>query len=341
MSGDAEAPVHDGRQTLILSRGDVAALMDRTAWLDAAELAFRALGEGRAELPAPMAIEGIDGAFHAKGASLRTDRLFVALKLNGNFPDNNGRHGLPTIQGAVLLCDGETGSLLAIMDSIELTLRRTAAASALAARLLAPPDAGTLLVCGCGRQGGAHLEALAEVLPLSRCLAWDLEPQRARRFAASFDGVGGLSVEPVDDLAGAARQADIIAACTSATAAFLDATMVSPGTFIAAVGADAPGKNEIAADLITQAVVIADSRAQCAVMGDLHHALAARAVDPGHVRAELHEVVLGAKPGRTAQDQIILFDSTGTAVQDVAACIAIHERAGRAGGFLSIALGEA
>jgi ornithine cyclodeaminase/alanine dehydrogenase-like protein (mu-crystallin family) len=341
VSGDAAAPIHDDSQTLILGRRDVTALMDRTAWLEAAELAFRALGEGRADLPAPMAIEGVDGAFHAKGGGLRLDRLFVALKLNGNFPGNAGRYGLPTIQGAVLLCDGETGSLLAIVESIELTLRRTAAASALAARLLARPDAGTLLVCGCGRQGGAHLEALAAVLPLARCLAWDMDAACARRFAARFDGGEGMRVEPVDDLAGAARQADVIAACTSATIAYLDATMVSPGAFIAAVGADAPAKNEIAAALVARAVVIADSRSQCAAMGDLHHALVERTVDLEHVRAELHEVLLGAKPGRTAEDQIILFDSTGTAVQDVAACIRIHESACRSGNFLSIALGEA
>jgi ornithine cyclodeaminase/alanine dehydrogenase-like protein (mu-crystallin family) len=277
VSGGAAALAHDGPESLILSRGDVAALMDRPAWLDAAELAFRALGESRAEVPAPMAIEAESGAFHAKGASLRLDRLFVALKLNGNFPGNAERHGLPTIQGAILFCDGETGRLLAVLDSIELTLRRTAAASALAAQLLARPDSGTLLVCGCGRQGAAHLEALADVLPIGRCLAWDVDPAHARRFAAAFDGVGGVQVEPAADLAGAARRADVIATCTTATAPFLDADMVAPGTFIAAVGADAPAKSEIAPALMARACVVVDILSQCLAMGDLRHAVAAGA----------------------------------------------------------------
>src|SRR5690349_16808733 len=123
--------------TLILSRSDIAALMRPADYLAAVETGFRALAEGRAQAPSPLAIPGQGGAFHAKGASLRLERPYAALKLNGNFPDNPSARGLPTIQGAILLCDGETGAVLAILDSIEITLRRTAAATALAARHLA------------------------------------------------------------------------------------------------------------------------------------------------------------------------------------------------------------
>jgi hypothetical protein len=172
-------------ETLILSRRDVIRLMDQAAWLEAAELGFRAGAQGRAASPMPMAIEAKGGAFHAKGAILLGERTYVALKLNGNFPANPETRGLPTIQGALLLCDGKTGALLAIMDSIELTLRRTAAASALAARLLARPDSSAFFVAGCGALGRAHLEALAEVLPLTRCLAWDGQPGKAAAFAAA------------------------------------------------------------------------------------------------------------------------------------------------------------
>jgi ornithine cyclodeaminase/alanine dehydrogenase-like protein (mu-crystallin family) len=288
-----------------------------------------------------MAIEGEGGAFHAKGASLRLDRPFVALKLNGNFPGNGDRHGLPTVQGAILFCDGETGRLLAVMDSIEITLRRTAAASALAAQLLARPESRALLICGCGPQGAATLEAIADVLPIERCFAWDIDPARSRRFAALFDGVGSLSVEAVAAPAEAAGEADVIVTCTTATTPFLDASMVGPGTFIAAVGADSPTKSEIAPDLMAGALVVADLVSQCLVMGDLHHAVAAGVVESTEIHAELHELLLGAKPGRTCDEQILLFDSTGTAVQDVAACAWIYERARVAGGLLSIGLGDA
>jgi len=331
----ARGPAPD---TLILTRRDIARLMDQRAWREAVELGFRASAEGRAVSPMPMAIEVADGAFHAKGASLALDRTYVAVKLNGNFPGNAERYGLPTIQGAILLCDGETGALLAIMDSIEVTVRRTAAASALAARFLARPDSSSLFVAGCGEQGRAHLEALSDILPLTRCLAWDREPGKAAAFA-SAQSRPGLEVEAVEWLARAA-ECDVIATCTTSAEAFLDETMVKRGTFIAAVGADSPHKGEIAPSLMAKAMIVADVHDQCAIMGDLRLALASGLVAPGDVHAELHELVAGRKSGRSSDAQIILFDSTGTALQDVAAAALLYERAAKAPG-LSVALGAA
>ncbi len=142
-----------------------------------------------------------------------------------------------------------------------------------------------------------------------------------------------------DDLASAARASDVIATCTTAAAPFLGADMVSAGAFIAAVGADSRTKNEIMPDLMGKARVVADLVSQGSVMGDLHHALAAGTMGLDDVHAELHEVLLGSRPGRTTDEEIILFDSTGIAVQDVAACVWIYERAIKGGGRLSLALG--
>jgi ornithine cyclodeaminase/alanine dehydrogenase-like protein (mu-crystallin family) len=313
--------------TLILARRDIAELMTPADWLEAAETAFAATAEGRAKAPPPMHLEGSGGAFHAKGASLELGgRRYAALKLNGNFPGN--RDGLPTIQGAVLLGDGGTGTLLAILDSIELTLRRTAAATALAARFLARPDSATLLVCGCGAQGAAQAQALEAVLPLRRRLAWDRDAERAAALG-----------EPVEDLATAARGANVIVTCTTARTPFLGPDHVRPGTFVAAVGADAPGKSEIEPALAANALLVCDVTDQCEAMGDLRHALAAGTVRRQDVHAELAELVSGAKPGRTDADQITLFDSTGTALQDVAAAAMVFERAAARGIGLPIELG--
>lgn len=325
-------------ETLILTRRDVAALMGPEDWLEAVEAGFRAAAEGKAHSPPPMHIEGSGGAFHAKGARLALDRLYVALKLNGNFPANPGVRGLPTIQGALLLCDGETGALLAIVDSIELTLRRTAAATALAARHLARRDAETILICGCGEQASAQLLALRAVLPLRRGFAWDRDSARAEALAGATEGVA-LAAAP--DLAQAARQADIIVTCTTARAAFLGPDLVAPGSFIAAVGADSPDKSEIDPALMARALVVADSLDQCAVMGDLRHAIAAGRMRREDVHAELPELVAGTRRGRTDAAQITLFDSTGTAVQDVAAAAMVYERALSKGGFAQVALGAA
>ena len=319
---------------VILSRSDIAALMTPTDYLEAVELGFRALHSGAAKVPPPWHIEAGAGGFHGKGASLRLDRLYVALKFNGNFPANPKVNGLPTVQGAILLCDGDTGSPLAIMDSIEVTLRRTAAATALAARHLARPDSRTLAVCGCGAQAGAQLDALREILPLETLLCWDLDPATAAAFAVANRG---LAVPRARD---ATEAADVIVACTTATEPFLTADMVGPGTFIAAVGADAPHKSEIDPELMAKALVVPDSIDQCAAMGDLHHAVEAGAVTVADVHAELGELVAGTTSGRTDDTQITLFDSTGTAVQDVASAVRIYHRALATEAGLTITLGR-
>jgi ornithine cyclodeaminase/alanine dehydrogenase-like protein (mu-crystallin family) len=325
-------------ETLILSRRDIVALMGPGDYLTAVETGFRAAGEGKAFAPPPLALDGRGGAFHAKAASLQLERLYVAMKFNGNFPGNRSEYGLPTIQGAILLCDGGNGSLLAVIDSGEVTLRRTAAASALAARFLARPGSETILVCGCGAQGEANLHALTEILPIRRAFLWDSVPERAHGLCAAVNAEGMIKAEVVGKMGPAALQSDVVVACTTSTTPYLGSTHIRPGTFIAAVGADSPDKSEIQPALMAAATIVVDVRAQCAVMGDLHHALAAGAVREEQVHADLTELVVGTKAGRTSDDEIIIFDSTGTALQDVAAAAMIFERAREAAARLSVHL---
>ncbi|HYE28568.1 MAG TPA: ornithine cyclodeaminase family protein [Allosphingosinicella sp.] len=324
--------------TLLLSRADIAALMRPADYLDAVEAGLRSAEQGLAMAPPPLSLAGDGGKFHAKGASLRLQRLLVALKLNGNFPDNPA--GRPTIQGAILLCDGGNGSLLAVMDSIEVTLRRTAAASALAARFLARPDSRVLLVCGCGAQAVAQLEALAEILPLRRCFAWDRDSGKAEALAQAAR-VRGLDAAVAAELGDAALASDVIVTCTTAREPFLTPGQVRPGSFVAAVGADSPDKNEVHPALMREARVVVDVLDQCLAMGDLGHAVRAGAMRAEDVHARLGAIVAGAATGRTSDDQIFIFDSTGTALQDVAAAAAIYERACRRDGYASFAFGRA
>jgi len=305
---------------LIITRSDIQRLMSAGDYLDAVELAFQAAAMGKASSPMPMHLPTTHGAFHGKGASISLGRDYVAVKVNGNFPGNPERHGLPTIQGAVLFFDGSDGRLLAILDSIEVSIQRTAAASALAAKQLARENATNLLVCGCGEQGRAHVAMLKEVLPIRRVFLWDRDAGRSGQLASD---VGG---ETVDDLALAARSADVIVSCTTSTEPFLLADMVGPGTFVAAVGTDNPSKSEIAPEFMAAAAVVTDVTAQCAEMGDLRHAIAAGVMTKADVRVELAQLISGEKPGRLSPDEIVIFDSTGTGLQDVAAVAAIYDR---------------
>ena len=137
----------------------------------------------------------------------------------------------------------------------------------------------------------------------------------------------GLAVEAVKDLAAALGDSDVCVTCTPSRRAFVSKSQVAPGTFIAAVGADNRGKQELEPELLAAATLVVDVLDQCAEIGELQHALAAGVMTREQVHAQLGEVVAGRRPGRTRDDEITVFDSSGTAIQDVAAAIAVYERA--------------
>jgi alanine dehydrogenase len=213
------------------------------------------------------------------------------------------------------------------MDSIEITVMRTASATALAAKYLSRTDSRTLTICGCGVQASAQGAALADVRDFERGFAWDVYRDRAETFASEMTGKLGFPFEVPQSLGDATRASDVIVTCTTASDPFLDEGMVSPGTFVAAVGADAPGKNEIAPGLMAKSSVFADVTEQAVVMGDLHHAISAGAMTAGQVRGELVDLVSSRVAGRGDEDEIVLFDSTGTAIEDVASAAVAYERA--------------
>jgi alanine dehydrogenase len=323
--------------TLLLARTDVRALLPIRDCIEAVETAFRA----QAEAAIPSAVLGLHapaGGFHIKAAGLRLRRLYVAAKINANFP-GNPQKGLPTIQGLVALYDGDDGRPLAVMDSIELTALRTAAATAVAARVLARRDASTVALCGCGVQGAYQVKALAVVRPLSAVRVHDRDHERAGQFASDLAREIGASVSVAEDWREAARSADIVVTCTTSKVPIVGTDHLRPGAFLAAVGADNPEKSEVEPALMARSRVYVDSIAQASTIGDLHHAIAQGAMRPQDVQAEIWEVVAGRKAGRGSQDEITVFDSTGVAVQDVAAAALVYERAEAAGRGLRFDLG--
>jgi ornithine cyclodeaminase/alanine dehydrogenase len=322
---------------LILSRTDIVRLMDFQAYVDAVERAFLAAAEGRAVAPPAAALHVANGSFHAKGAALLGDEAKVAIKINGNFPGNPAANALPTVQGILYLADGANGRPLAVMDSIEVTINRTGAATTLAARHLARRDSRVATVCGAGVQGRIQLTAIAAAAKLERVHVWDIDGPAAERLAREMSATLKLDVRPTPDLA-PVRQSDIVVTCTSAQRAFLTPELVRPGTFIAAVGADNSDKHEIDPRLYAASLAVVDSLEQAAEIGDLHHALDAGAVTRAHVHASLGEILAGARPGRTDERAITLFDSTGMGLQDAAAAVAIYRRALEAGAGTRLSL---
>ncbi len=315
------------------------ALLGLDECISAVEAAFRDHAQGRSLPSGVLGIHAGAGGFHVKAAGLLRERPYFAAKLNANFPENPKRFGLPTIQGVVALCDAGNGSLLALLDSIEITIQRTGAATAVAARYLARPDARVAVICGCGRQGRIQLRALQRVLPLQTAYAFDTDPEQAKRFASEMSEELRLDVRPAASLGDAVRGCDVCVTCTPSRRAFLMKEHVSPGTFVAGVGADNPEKQELDPRLMASAAVVVDVLDQCASMGDLHHALEAGVLTRDDVRAELADVITGRKPGRRSAEEITIFDSTGTALEDVAAAATVYEKAVAAGVGLAVDLG--
>ncbi len=338
---DPRSDLKRPESTLVLTAADVWRLLDLPSCMKAVEQAFIAHAEGRAYGPAILGTHVPGGGFHVKAAGLAAPHPRFAAKLNGNFPGNAAKSGLPTIQGVVVLSDAENGFPLAVMDSGSITVLRTAAATGVAAQKLARKDARVATVCGLGAQSHAQIRALTLVCPIEKIFAVDLDHERARDFANDTTKDLGIPVEVATDLAWAVRASDVVITCTSSKRWILDGAMVRSGTFIAAVGADSEGKQEIAPDLMAAAKVVCDVRAQCAEIGDLHHAIAAGAMTLSDVYAELSDVLAGRRSGREGADEVTIFDSTGTALQDVVAATLVHERALAAGAGTRVRFGQA
>jgi len=311
--------------TLLLTRSDVAALLTIDDYIASIERVFKLYGEGKTGAPGILGVHAPNGGFHIKAGMLDLDQSFFAAKINANFPQNATRFGLPLIQGVIVLCNAENGLPLAVMDSIEITIQRTGAATAVAAKYLARKESKSLTVCGCGNQGRISVQAISKVFPIDTVFAFDIDSNRAAEFAEEVSH--DFQVIVTDDVNGAVSKSDLIVTCTPSNKYFLGRESVRAGTFIAAVGADNESKQELDPSLLAENTTIVDVLDQSASIGELHHALEAGLMARSDVRAELGEVVAGIKPGRTSADEIIVFDSTGMALQDVIAAVMVYERA--------------
>lgn len=324
---------------LLLRRSEIASLLTPDDYIAAVEDAFAAHGRGASLATGLLHIDSHGGEFHIKSSGLSLDRTYVGVKVNGAFWENRER-GLPYVHGGILLFDGRTGVPLALMDSVEITVQRTAAATAVAAKYLARSDSRVVTVCGTGTQGRAQLRFLSRVLPIERVHAFSRTGPGVERYVQEMSRELGIEVLPARSLAEAARASDVVITCTPSRSPLLEPHDVAPGAFVAAVGSDNPEKQELAPELLAATKLVADIREQCARVGELHHAIAAGLMDPSDIHAELGEVVAGTRPGRTSASETFVFDSTGTALQDVAAAAIAYGRAVEAGVGSSFQLGS-
>jgi alanine dehydrogenase len=239
---------------------------------------------------------------------------------------DNAAKNLPTVQASYLLIDNTTGETVAIMDGTELTRRRTAAASALAADYLARTDAANLVLVGAGALGLHFVRAHAAVRPIKKVMIYNRSMGKAEMLASELRG-DGFDAAATSDLEGAVREADIVSCITTSTAAIVKGTWLSPGTHVDLAGAFKPTMREADGDVVARARVFVDTRdGAMSEAGDLLQARDEGRFDFAQVQGDLFELCRGTAKGRGNSHEITLFKSCGTALEDLAAAIMVHLR---------------
>jgi ornithine cyclodeaminase/alanine dehydrogenase-like protein (mu-crystallin family) len=323
----ADHPVE--AQVVILNETQIRQLVDADAARRAVADAFRALHRGQATLAnvSTLYFADPDGLAHIKAGHLHQDDVWTVKVAADLDPGDGGpvRHG-----GLMLVLSALDGSLAGLLlDNGYLTELRTGAAGAIAADLLARPDATTVAIVGAGSQARHQLQALRRVRPIDRVQVASRSPERVRAFADEIEAGRGLAVRICSSVEHAVRGADIVITTTPSRAPLVEADWLDPGTHVTAVGADDPAKQELAADVLARAAVVAvDDRGQAARSGELHHAI------EGGVRREedtvtLGELLEGVVEGRAADDDLTVADLTGVGVQDAAIAAMVLRQAAR------------
>jgi ornithine cyclodeaminase/alanine dehydrogenase-like protein (mu-crystallin family) len=308
---------------LVLSDAEVRELLDMESCIEAMAGVLAALQ--REELSMPLRF-----IFRPAGASALMG--FMPAHRGGDAPlfslkeiviaPGNSALGVDPHQGAVMLHDGNTGELRALLNASAVTEIRTAAVSAVATRLLARHDSRVVAVLGAGVQGRSHIEAMRCVLPAAEIRLWSRGSARAAELAAT---TGATHVDTIEEaLAGA----DVVCTTTSAREPILSRELLALGVHVNAVGSSIASARELDAATVAATSLFVDRRESTLnEAGDYLFAVKEAGIGPDHIKAELGELLEGVHPGRTSDDELTLFKSLGLAVEDLAAAELVVARA--------------
>ena len=315
--------------TLLLNKDAVKDLLRMPDVIEVVEDAFIALGQHKATMPPKAYLVVEHGDFRAMPAAIPGA---AGMKWVNVHPENESR-GLPSIMAVLIYNDPETGYPLAVMDATEITAYRTAATSAIASKYLARKDSHILGIIGAGRQSYTQIMAHVEVFDLELIKVFDRSRAASEKLINSFPDYPLRECSPEETTA-----ADIVCTLTPSRVPLLKKEWINPGTHINAVGADAKGKEELEPSILKDAIVVVDDLRQASVAGEINVPVSKGLFAIEDVYATLSEVVVGKKQGRTDENTVSVFDSTGVAIEDVATAQLIYEKAKAAGNCMSIDL---
>ena len=316
---------------LVLRHSEISALLDRNAVFTAVEHALADLSMGTAQNPAPPSMNGTeDGRIIPMVAQSGTAELAV-VKVLSDLPGNRVR-GLPRQRSTMLVTSTRTGECVAVLDGRAITAIRTAAASAVATQHLARAESSIVGVVGAGNLAIEHVRALCAVREIDGVVVWSRSADTVEQFRESIADLD-LKVDRAVSVEEVARQCHIVCTLTPSTMPILHGKWLKAGTHLNVVGAaPRPNEREVDSDAMARSRVVVDSTATAlSKSGDAMLAIAEGAVDESHFDTELGDVITGRKAGRSTDEEITLFDSTGIGLEDLAVAELIIQRARAAG----------
>ena len=313
-------------ELLWLAQDEVKSVMDMHSDMQVVERAFRQHGLGRVQMPPKSYLyyTAYNGDLRTMPAYLEEENI-TGVKIVNVHPGNPDR-GLPTVMALIVLISPETGAPVAIMDGTYLTDIRTGAAGGIAAKYLARKDSKVIGIIGVGNQAKTQLEALIEVFEPELVRITSRTKENCERFIREMAGVTPCEIRYEESIEKVCN-CDILVTTTPTRKPIVKAQWIKEGTHINAIGADAVGKEELDPELLIRSKIVVDDIVQALHSGEVNVPLSKHYISENDIHAQLGEVITGLKPGRTSEEEITIFDSTGLAIQDVASAHLVYERA--------------
>ncbi|MFH2013291.1 MAG: ornithine cyclodeaminase family protein [Pseudomonadota bacterium] len=312
-------------KTLIVTKKDIEKLLTPSVANKTVEKAFRAYGLHQTNMPAKSYLYFEKGDLRSMPAYLHGQGFNIAGIKSVTVHPENAKYNLPTVIAVIILIDPKTGFPLAILDGTYLTSVRTGAAGAVAVKFLSRKNARRAGFIGCGVQARSQLACILEVRKLKTIKIWKMCPDdtNAPSFRDWVERTYKLETIISQDIGAVTTGVDILITTTPSREPLV--TRVSPGTHINAIGADSKGKQEIDMKILKQAKIIIDEWSQASHSGEINVPLRKKQITKKDIHAGLGDIVTGKKEGRTSDEEITLFDSTGLAIQDISCAYTVYK----------------
>ena len=313
-------------KTMIINGKEVMEVMDMKDVIDAVRSAYISFSRGNVFLPpiVSLDIEEHHGEMDFKTGYSKGDEI-IGIKMAAGYYNNPQKYGLPSGIATICLIDAKNAVPLCILDGTEITTYRTAAAGALAASVLARKDSKHVGVIGTGSQAKMQVVALKYMFNIESVNVWGIEGldeyvQQMRKILPEVE------FQACPDSHSAVKDSDIIITATASHSALVEKRSIKPGTHINAIGCDMDGKQELDPEIFRMAKIVNDNIKECVKRGDTQHPIKAGIITAEDIHAEIGQILLGEKAGRTCEEEITIFDTTGMSIQDIATSLMVYKK---------------